>query len=117
MFLSGSRTQMTATTTASTLNNLSHATTAAQVGSGSPASIEKSKDGVVLETGSTEFVLPPQPQTGNGTNHYPASKQLNGGWFDVQLKTISHKVQQQDEELQLTHSQTPVPSKTVSSKR
>ena len=32
--------------------------------------------------------------TSNGSS---ASKQLNGGWFDVQLKTISQTVQEESE--------------------
>ncbi len=83
-YFPGPRTQMTATTTASTLNNLSQATSAAPVGSGS------------------------------GSNSSNGTKQLNGGWFDVQLKTISHKVQQDQE----SYQQTPaVPSTNFSNKR
>lgn len=50
--------QMTATTTASTLNNMSTST--------------------------------------SHTNNVGGGKQLNGGWFDVQLRTISHQVAEKE---------------------
>ena len=49
-----------------------------------------------------EVMLPKPPRTASTLNQTASStsngssKQLNGGWFDVQLKTISHHVQEKD---------------------